>query len=179
MISLIELQQRMRAVRMVVMDVDGVLTDGRIWLMEGGREMKQFHVHDGTGIKFLQRAGVITAIITGRESSAVNDRAQELGIPIVYQDAKVKTDALDDILRREKLDAREVCYIGDDMTDIPVMRMAGVAVAVSNARPEVKQIAHYITSVAGGCGAVREVAELLLKAQDKWEDVIMARYRQE
>jgi 3-deoxy-D-manno-octulosonate 8-phosphate phosphatase (KDO 8-P phosphatase) len=177
MIGSEELRERLRAVRMLVMDVDGVLTDGRLWLMEGGREMKQFHVHDGTAIKYLHRAGLLTALITGRRSSAVSDRADELGIPIVYQDIKVKVEALDEILSREKLEAREVCYIGDDLPDIPTMRRVGLAVAVSNARPEVRAIAHYVTEAPGGNGAVREVVELVLKAQDRWDGLIMARYQ--
>lgn len=172
-----ELLARMRAVRMVAMDVDGVLTDGRIWLMEGGREMKQFHVHDGSGIKYLHRAGLRTALISGRESSAVYDRASELDITDVYQNVKRKVDALDELLGRHKLKVSEICYIGDDLPDIPVMRQVGFAVAVANARPEVRDVAHYVTQTRGGEGAVREVAEMLLKAQEKWESAIMRRYR--
>jgi len=174
-----ELLARMRAVRVVVMDVDGVLTDGRIWLMEGGREMKQFHVHDGTGIKYLHRAGFRTALITGRESSAVYDRAAELDIADVYQNVKHKVEALDELLGRHKLKAGEICYIGDDLPDLPVMRRVGFAVAVADARPEVRDAAHCVTQARGGEGAVREVAEMLIKAQEKWESIIMPRYRQE
>ncbi len=174
-----ELLARMRAVRIVVMDVDGVLTDGRIWLMEGGREMKQFHVHDGTGIKYLHRAGLRCALISGRESSAVYDRASELDIADIYQNVKRKIEALNDLIERRKLNVSEICYMGDDLPDIPVMRQAGFAVAVANARPEVRDVAHYVTQTRGGEGAVREVAEMLLKAQEKWESVIMSRYRQE
>jgi 3-deoxy-D-manno-octulosonate 8-phosphate phosphatase (KDO 8-P phosphatase) len=172
-----ELLARMRAVRMVVMDVDGVLTDGRLWLMEGGREIKQFHVQDGTGIKYLHRAGLRTALVSGRESSAVYDRATELDIADVYQNVKRKVKALDDLVARHKLTVTEICYIGDDLPDVPVMRQVGFSVAVANARPEVKDVAHYVTQLRGGDGAVREVAEMLLKAQEKWESVIMARYR--
>ena len=161
---------------MVVMDVDGVLTDGRVHLIEGIGELKQFHVHDGTGIKYLHRAGLRTALISGRQSSAVEMRAKELGIEDVCQGVKVKMKALEDLLARRKLDPKELCFIGDDLPDLPVMRRVGVSVAPANARPEVRQAAHIVTRAAGGEGAVREFAEMLLRAQGKWE-TIMARYR--
>ncbi|MFH1232177.1 MAG: HAD-IIIA family hydrolase [Planctomycetota bacterium] len=167
--------QKLRKIRMVIMDVDGVLSDGRMILNDKGIETKIFNTYDGAGVVYLQRAGLKTAIITGRYSKAVTYRAKELGITEVYQNAKNKIEALNKILRKYKLSTEEICYIGDDLPDIPVMKLVGYAVAVRNARPEVIKHAHYITKLYGGQGVVREVAEKILKAQNKWQ-LIMARY---
>ena len=165
----------MRRIRAVVFDCDGVLTDGGIHIGPDGREFKTFNVHDGTGIKYLLRVGLQVAILSGRSADAVTHRAQELGIEHVVQGCKVKTEGLTDLLQRMTLNAEAVCFVGDDLTDIPVMRQVGLAVAVANARPEVLCIAHWSTRTPGGSGAAREVAERILKVQGKWEQVI-ARY---
>ena len=170
-----ELTERLRAVRMVVMDVDGVLTDGGILLAADGAEMKCFNVKDGVGIKYLHRAGLLTAIITGRRSEVVARRAAELGIEEVRQGCLVKMDALREIMDGRGLKPDQVCFVGDDLPDLPLLRHVGVGVAVWDARPEVVEAADLVTKARGGQGALRELAELLLKAQDKWQD-IMSRY---
>ena len=169
------LNARIRRIRLVVLDVDGVLTDGSIRLTDSGREIKVFHAHDGTGIKYLERAGIRTAVLSGRTSEAVNHRARELGIRYVLQGYKRKLDGWKILLRRCRVRPEEVCCVGDDLPDIPVMAHAGLAVAVANARPEVRAVAHWVTTVSGGHGAVREVAEKILNAQGKW-GAIIARY---
>lgn len=167
--------QKLRKIKMVIMDVDGVLTDGRMILNDKGIETKIFNTYDGAGIVYLNRAGLKTAIITGRYSRAVTYRAKELGITEVHQNAKYKIEALNKILHKYRLSTEEICYIGDDLPDIPVMRIAGYAVAVHNARPEVKKYASFVTGLNGGQGAVRELAEKILKVQNKWK-IILARY---
>ena len=161
---------------MVVFDVDGVLTDGGIYLDGSGAEIKRFNVHDGTGIKYLRRSGIALAIISGRESGAVEARAGDLGIEHVYQGCKVKLNAYEDLKKRAGLPDDEIAYVGDDLPDLPVMRLCGLAVAVANAREEVRREAHYITAAAGGEGAAREFAEWFLKLTGRWEG-ILSRYR--
>ncbi len=166
----------MKHIKLVITDVDGVLTDGVIYINSEGQEAKAFHVLDGTGIAYLHRAGIKVAIISGRTCKAVAHRARELDIEDVYQGAKNKIDAYEEILRKYSLRDEEVCYIGDDLIDLPILYRVGFPVAVANATPVVKQHATYVTKAKGGCGAVREVAEKILKFQDKW-DFIMERYR--
>ena len=162
-------------VEFLVMDVDGVLTDGRIIYTDSGELIKGFDVTDGTGIKFWHRLGKSSAIISGRASTAVDRRAAELGIAYVFQGVKDKVPVLKELLGRLKLDHRQVVYIGDDLMDLPAMRMVGFPVCVAGARPELKEYAEYVTRAAGGCGAVREVIELILKEQGLWQD-ILSRY---
>jgi len=154
------------------MDCDGVLTDGRLWLTSDGDEQKAFHARDGQGISLLHRAGLRTGIITGRTSSAVDRRAQDLKMSYVRQYAKDKIKALDEILADAGVARDECAYIGDDVADIPVMRRVGFAVAVSDAVEETKQAAHYVTALKGGQGAVREVCDLILKAQGRWDELM-------
>ena len=154
------------------MDCDGVLTDGRLWLTSDGDEQKAFHARDGQGISLLHRAGLRTGIITGRTSSAVDRRAQDLKMSYVRQYAKDKIKALDEILADAGVARDECAYIGDDVADIPVMRRVGFAVAVSDAVEETKQAAQYITALKGGQGAVREVCDLVLKAQGRWDELM-------
>ena len=162
-------------VRAVICDVDGVLTDGSIILCDDGTEAKRFHVWDGTGIKYLLRSGIEVAFLTGRESPVVVRRARELGVKHLRQGAKDKVPAYEELLADLGVDDRQACYVGDDLPDIPVMRRAGFAVAVGNARAEVQAAADHVTTAPGGQGAVRELAELILKAQGKWQAVV-ARY---
>jgi len=167
--------EKLRNIKMVIFDVDGVLSDGKIILDNNGVETKNFDVHDGQGIVYLHRVGIKTAIITGRDVKIVDIRAKELGITEVFQGARFKNEALDIILKKHKLSKDEICYMGDDFPDLLVMRHVGFAVAVKNARPELKKIAHYTTKAMGGRGAAREVCEMILKAQGHWK-TIMARY---
>jgi 3-deoxy-D-manno-octulosonate 8-phosphate phosphatase (KDO 8-P phosphatase) len=163
-------------VRILATDVDGVLTDGRIYLASDGTEMKAFHVRDGAGIKYAQRAGLIVAFITGRSSPLVEHRAAELGVTDIFQGAIDKRIPFAELLAKHEIDPGEVCYIGDDLLDIPILSRVGFAVAVADARPEVIEVCHHVTDAAGGGGAMREVVEHLLKIQGQWAD-ILARYQ--
>ncbi len=170
-----DVNRRAKRIKLLLMDCDGVLTDGRLWLTADGDEQKSFHARDGQGISLLQRAGLKTGIISGRKSSAVERRAQDLKMSYVRQYAKDKIKALDEILAEAGVTADECAYIGDDVADIPVMQRVALAVAVADAVEETKQAAHYVTKLNGGQGAVRETIEVILKAQGSWHD-LMKRY---
>jgi len=163
---------RARRVKLLVFDVDGVLTGGQILFGPDGEALKIFHAHDGLGINAAHRAGLKTAVITGRESEMVRQRGAELAIPEVCQGARDKIAHLERLLDKHGLTAEEVAYAGDDLNDLAVMRRVGLACAVANAAPEVKEVAHYVTGRAGGAGAVREIVELVLKAQGKWPALV-------
>jgi len=163
------MEDKLKKVRLVIMDVDGVLTDGRIVLGGHGQEFKFFNVKDGHGIVLLHRVGIKTAIITGRKSEVVERRAKELGIPFIFQDSKDKLATYERLKRKAGVKDHEVAYIGDDLVDIPIMIRAGVAVAVADAHTQVKEAAHLVTQAPGGKGAVREFIELLLQIQGKWD----------
>ncbi len=169
----------LESIRAVICDVDGVLTDGSIVLGWGGAsgltELKAFNVADGAGIVWLRECSIEVAFLTGRKSEVVAFRAKELGVRHVRQGASPKEGAYESLLAELGTTDGETCYIGDDLADVPVMRRAGYGVAVANARPEVQGIADYVTHARGGRGAVREVAERILKAQGKWA-AIVARY---
>ena len=170
--------ERAKKVRLLLLDCDGVLTDGRIQMTAGGDETKAFDVRDGHGIVMLQRAGIKVGIISGRRSSVVQARVQELGIAHLHEMAWTKTEPFRQILAEEGLAETAVCFVGDDVVDIPLLRRAGLAVAVADAVEEVRRYAHYTTRRKGGRGAVREVIELILKSQDKWNE-LMKRYTSE
>jgi 3-deoxy-D-manno-octulosonate 8-phosphate phosphatase (KDO 8-P phosphatase) len=159
-------------VRILLMDVDGVLTDGRVYLQsfpgEIALELKAFNSQDGAGLKLARIAGLRTGIITGRESAATTRRARENGMEFVYQGSEEKVAPYEEIMRRAQVRDDEVAFIGDDLPDLPVMRRVGLAVAVANAVPEIKDVAHLVTKRHGGDAAVREVVEFILKAQGKW-----------
>ena len=163
---------RARRVKLLLMDCDGVLTDGRLWLTEDDDEQKAFHARDGQGISLMHRAGLKTGIITGRKSTAVERRAHDLKIAYVHQFAKDKIKALNEIIAEAGVSAEECAYVGDDLADIPPMRRVGLAVAVADAVEETKQSAHYVTNMKGGRGAVREVSELILKSQGRWPELM-------
>lgn len=163
-------------VRLLIVDVDGVLTDGRIVLDNLGNELKFFHVRDGHGLKLLQRAGIEVAIVTGRESAVVERRAAELGIRRVHQGSKLKMEAYESILEETGLKDEEVAYVGDDIVDVPVMRRAGFSAAVADAEEYVKEAAMYVTERPGGRGAVREITDLILKAGGHWDEVTRRYY---
>jgi 3-deoxy-D-manno-octulosonate 8-phosphate phosphatase (KDO 8-P phosphatase) len=158
------LLERARRIRLLVLDVDGVLTDGRIYMSPSGEQLKVFHVRDGAGLVALQRAGVAVAIISGRESAAVTRRAAELGIGHVRQGAADKAVELAALMRELGVAAAETACVGDDTPDLPMLEAAGLAVAVADAHPAIKPAAHWITPSPGGLGAVREVCDLLLSA---------------
>ncbi len=160
---------------MVIMDVDGVLTDGKIILDSNGVESKAFYVQDGSAITYLHRAGIKTAIISGRNSKVVELRAKELSIDDVYLGIHRKLDAYEKILQKHKINNNDICYIGDDLIDLPILEKVGFSVAVPNAPIEVKERVTYITDAPGGCGAIREVTEKILKSQNKWK-AITSRY---
>ncbi len=167
--------KRIKPVRLVLFDVDGVMTDGGIHYTDEGVEIKSFNVKDGHGIKLLMAAGIEAGIITARRSKAVDVRARDLGITIVAQGRKDKLEAFEEIIREKAIKPIEAAFVGDDVVDLPVLRRVGFSAAVSDAVEEVKDAVDYVTKHKGGCGAVREVVELILKAQDKW-DAVMERY---
>jgi YrbI family 3-deoxy-D-manno-octulosonate 8-phosphate phosphatase len=170
----LSLQDRFRRIALLVVDVDGVLTDGGIVYGEMNAqvslETKSFHVRDGSGLKVWHLAGKRSAIITGRRSGLVQVRASELGVSWVYQGAAEKLSALEQLLGESGLSPEALCYVGDDIPDRLPMRRCGLAVAVGDASPDVRAIAHYITRAPGGRGAVREVIERILRCQDLWLD---------
>jgi len=158
-------------IKLLLLDVDGVMTDGRIIYESDGGESKAFDVKDGHGLKLVQRAGIQVGIITGRQSTIVDRRATELGIELVYQGAKDKQLPFREILQRLALEPWEVAYAGDDIVDLPVMRQVGFAATVADAMDEVKAAAHMVTRRAGGRGAVREICDHLLKESGHWTAV--------
>jgi len=162
-----KLLARAANIRLAAFDVDGTLTDGRLWYSESGHETKVFHVHDGLGLKRLQANGVHVAIISARISHPVALRAEELDIAHVYQGQGDKRACLEQILEALNLQPEEAAFVGDDLPDIPAMRIAGLSVAVANAHPWVAEQAHWQTRLQGGKGAVREVCDLILHAQGK------------
>jgi len=166
------LRERACIVRMLVLDVDGVLTDGKLYFDHAGNEMKAFNTRDGMGIKALQRVGIEVAVITGRTSEAVTKRMTQLGIQHIYQGREDKLDAFLDLLEITGLDASQICFAGDDWIDIPVLLRAGLAVSVADAEDHVKQQAHWITRRNGGDGAVREICNLILSAQEKEQTIL-------
>lgn len=168
--------RRAKKIRLLLMDVDGVLTNGHVCLQtfpDGHvSEMKIFNAHDGAGLKLASIVGLRTGVISGRNARAVDQRAKEAGIEFVYQGRTEKVGAYLDAIRRAEVKDDEVAYMGDDLPDLPLLVRVGLAVAVADAAPEVRQAAHYVTRARGGEGAAREVVELILKAQGKWKDAI-------
>ncbi len=167
-----EILEKAKKIKALLTDVDGVLTDGRIIYDSEGRELKFFHVRDGHGIKMLVSHGIEVGIITGRNSTIVEKRAKELGIRYVIQNAHDKGKIVDDFLRETKLESKEVCYIGDDIVDLPVFVKVGLTVTVPDAPMEVQKYADYITLNYPGRGAVREVCEIILRAKGIWDNII-------
>ncbi len=173
-----DLKARARRIRLVLMDVDGVLTDGRIWYAPGGagmEEVKAFDVGDGAGIVLARKAGLATGIISGRDAAIVVHRARELGIDEVHVGVRDKAAVLETVLAARSLRPEEAAFIGDEVVDLPVMRRVGLPIAVANASEDVKPYAVYVTAAEGGRGAVREAVELILKAQDRW-DMLLAEF---
>ncbi len=162
-----EILQRAASIRLVAIDVDGVLTDGRLHYGDQGEQLKVFHVHDGLGLRRLQSAGIDPVIISARNSEAVCRRMDELGIGRVILGCKDKGAAVDKLLADTNAGSKELAAIGDDLADLPMLERAGLAVAVANAQPPVLEAAHWVTEKPGGRGAVRELCELLLDARSQ------------
>jgi 3-deoxy-D-manno-octulosonate 8-phosphate phosphatase (KDO 8-P phosphatase) len=171
-----EVLERARKIKLFLMDVDGTITDGSVNLIslpDGGvAEMKGFNAQDGMGMTLAHTMGIRTGFITGRKSPAVTQRAHESRVEFVYLGQATKTAAYEEILQKTGLREDEVAYMGDDLPDMPLSKRVGLAVAVANAAPELKAISHYITTRRGGDGSAREVVELILKAQGRWEEAI-------
>ncbi len=148
---------------MVLMDVDGILTDGRLYYTEEGERLKVFSVHDGLGIKLLQRAGILTGVLSGRESSALERRLRELGLDEILMGRAEKGEVLEQLTRRRGISGEEIAFIGDDLVDVPVLKKVGFPVTVASAPPEVRRVCVYVTLREGGNGALRELADLILR----------------
>ena len=166
-----EVKQRAARIRLLILDVDGVLTDGGLILHADGQESKVFNVHDGHGIRLLLRGGIEVALLTGRSSQVVTDRAKDLGIKLVVQGSRNKLTDYEKMLQQRRLDDQDVAYVADDLVDVPVLRRVGLAVAVADATAYISDYCHASTIGKGGKGAVREVCDFLLQAQGKWEEV--------
>jgi 3-deoxy-D-manno-octulosonate 8-phosphate phosphatase (KDO 8-P phosphatase) len=170
------LKKRAAEIKLLLMDVDGTMTDGSVTLLSQpdgtALEIKTFDAHDGQGLTLAQAAGLRTGCITGRESAALLRRAHEMKMEFIYMKQAVKMLAYEDILQKADVSDSAIAFIGDDLPDIPLMRRVGLAVAVGDAAPEVKRAAHYTTNARGGDGAVREAVELILKSKGIWEAMI-------
>lgn len=167
-----KIEERCKRIELILSDVDGVLTDGGITFNNQGVETKQFHIRDGLGIKLWQKAGFKFGVLSARTSHIVKVRAAELGVELVRQGFENKLPVGKKMLAELELQPDQVCHIGDDLTDLSLLQYVGLSVAVADAAEEVRAAAHYVTAVAGGRGAVREVIELVLKAKNRWEDLI-------
>ncbi len=168
----LSLQKRIQKIKFLALDADGVLTDGRIIYDSRGREIKNFDVRDGFALVLFQELGFQTAILTARFSKVLSLRARDLKVNKLYQNAYPKDEAYQKLLKDFHLKSEEVCFVGDDLPDLPVLRRVGFAVAVADAVPEVKKAAHYVTQKRGGKGAVREVVELILKTKRMWRSLV-------
>ena len=171
-----DIKRRAAGVKLLLMDVDGVLTDGKLYNVPDAQgrmvETKGFDAQDGIALQWLNWKGIKTGVISGRESPATVERARQVKMDYVYQGHIEKVPILEEILANAKVDASAVAYAGDDLTDVVILRRVGLGIAVGNARDEVKRAAHYVTEARGGKGAIREVAEMLLKAQGRWGEIL-------
>ncbi|MFH1777857.1 MAG: HAD-IIIA family hydrolase [Candidatus Omnitrophota bacterium] len=165
------MEERAKRVKAIIFDVDGVLTDGKIYYTNGGDELRAFNVHDGMGIELLRKAGIKTFIITGKRSNIINRRAKDLKIDKVFQNSSNKIVAYKKILKAYNLNDDQVCFIGDDLLDLEVLRRVGFSVTVPKANASIKDVCCYVTQKQAGDGAVREVIEFILKAQNKWNEI--------
>ena len=166
------MNENIKNIRLLLLDVDGVLTDGSIIYDGNGLETKCFNVRDGHGIKMLQRHGIEVGIITGRTSIVVDIRARELGIDLVYQGALRKLESYNDVKEKTGFDDSQIAYMGDDIIDVPVLRRVGFAAVPADGLPEVRAVAHYVSSCRGGRGAVREVCDMILKECGVWNEIV-------
>ncbi|MDO8328971.1 MAG: 3-deoxy-manno-octulosonate-8-phosphatase KdsC [Fluviicoccus sp.] len=168
----VRITEKARQIRLLALDVDGVLTDGRLYFTEDGQEIKTFDSQDGHGIKLLQKTGIVCAIITGRTSQLVERRARNLGITLLLQGREDKLVALKELSVQLGIPLEEMAYVGDDWPDLPAIRAAGLGVAVANAHREVRRYADFVSLATGGRGAVREVCDLILEAQGRYEEAL-------
>ena len=166
------LLNKAKKIKLLLLDVDGVLTDGRIIYDSAGCNSKFFDVHDGLGVYLLKKAGIPTILITAKGSRAIKPRARDMQVAAVLEDVSPKSSVFDKILKKYNLIPQEVCFVGDDLVDLCLMKRVGFPIAVFNACSEVKALATYVTKKEGGRGAVREVVELILKSQSKWDEVL-------
>jgi len=169
-----DILEKAKQIELVIFDIDGVLTDGSLFIGDDGQEYKAFNSKDGHGLRMLMDGGVDVAIITGRQSEVVKHRAGDLGITRIYQGKREKLPAFLELLEETKLSAEQVAYVGDDVVDLPVMSKVGLAICVQNGHTFVKQHSHWVTDAAGGQGAGREVCELLLQARGKLDDMLQS-----
>ena len=167
-----QIADKIKKIRLLILDVDGVLTDGRIIYDSKGRDSKFFDVHDGLGVYLLRRSGIKTILITAKGSKTIKPRARDMRVEEYYEDVFPKTKVLDKILNKHNVSKEEICFIGDDLVDLSIMKAVGFPVAVANASQDIKAAAGYVTQKSGGRGAVREVAELILKTQGKWDEAV-------
>ena len=167
-----QIADKIKKIRLLILDVDGVLTDGRIIYDSKGRDSKFFDVHDGLGVYLLRRWGIKTILITAKGSKTIKPRARDMRVEEYYEDVFPKTKVLDKILNKHNVSKEEICFIGDDLVDLSIMKAVGFPVAVANASQDIKAAAGYVTQKSGGRGAVREVAELILKTQGKWDEAV-------
>jgi 3-deoxy-D-manno-octulosonate 8-phosphate phosphatase (KDO 8-P phosphatase) len=165
-------QDRLKQIKMVLLDVDGVLTCGDIIYSDSGEQIKIFNVKDGVGIRLLKEAGLKVGIITGRKGQALHHRCVNLGIDLIFDGVRHKDKVIDDITARTGISKEAMAFVGDDLPDLPVMKRVGLAVAVSDAHEIIRQMAHITTRAPGGKGAVREISETILKAQGLWDALI-------
>ena len=166
------IRSKAKKIKLLMLDVDGVLTDGRIIYDSKGHDLKFFDVHDGLGVYLLSLMGIKTVLVTAKGSNVIAPRAKDMRVAAVYKDIFPKTKVLKEVLRRFHVSADAVCFVGDDLVDYSIMKRCGLSIAVSNACKDIKQVAHFVTKRAGGRGAVREVSEILLKAQGKWKKAL-------
>ncbi len=166
-----QLQERIKKIRLLILDIDAILTDGRIVYDNKGNELKFFDVQDGFGIVLLKRAGIETIIMTAKKSRVVSRRARDFKVKALYQNCFDKLKTFQEMLKKFNIPPDEICFMGDDLIDIPVLKRVGFAVSVPNAVDEARGAAHYVTKRHGGRGAVREICDLILKTQDKWHDI--------
>jgi 3-deoxy-D-manno-octulosonate 8-phosphate phosphatase (KDO 8-P phosphatase) len=163
---------RARRIRLLVLDVDGVLTDGRMILSEQGDELKAFHTHDGMGINLARRSGILVALVTGEKSPIAQSRGAKLGVEDVVLNARRKGEVLEELMTKHGVRREQTAFMGDDLIDLPALQRAGLAVAPANAVAEVRAAVHVVTRAAGGAGAVRECVELILRAQGRWREAV-------
>ncbi|HEX4945339.1 MAG TPA: HAD hydrolase family protein [Blastocatellia bacterium] len=167
-----EIATRARQIKLILTDCDGVLTDGSLYYTENGEAAKVFHIHDGLAFKLAQQAGIKTGIISGRKSSALELRARELSVDHLYHGNDAKLAAYEEIRAIENVRDEQIAYLGDDLHDLELLHRVGLAIAVADAVAEVKAAAHFVTTRNGGRGAFREAVELILKAQNKWDELL-------
>lgn len=170
---MINLNNRASKIKFLLLDVDGVLTDGRIIYDSRGRDLKFFDVRDGLGINLLKKAGIPTILISAKSSKTIKHRAKDMPIEAVFENVSPKLEIYNKILKKYNLSDEEVCFIGDDLVDLGILKRVGLAVSVPNGVTDVKEISHYVTKSFGGRGAVREVCELIIKSQNKWDDIVL------